>query len=248
MKKYKFDFNLDFSGAVRRIQNISRGAIHIKTCSLFAVLSSGFLFVPSEARANLIMGNLPAGGGGYTIATEAGNTFGAAVEFTPLSNVAFDSVTLWISGYNGLGGSLLYLSLLGDSSSYGFPFSGPAGTIATGSAAPNNGSDAAFTFNFGGQLSANTPYWLFLYLQVPNGGTGPDYGKFNCYWDGGGTTAGGVIINGSETYADGFSPGSIQSGAPAFSINSVPDATSTASLLALAAGCCLFARHQWRRN
>jgi hypothetical protein len=248
MKSKESCVGWDWSRAVRRLPCLSTPTVNanVKGFSLLAALAISFSFVASPARASMILGNLPDNGSGYEISTEAGNTFGAALEFTPLVNVGFDSVTLWISGYTGLDGSSLSLSLMADSSSDGLPFSGPAQTIISGSMTPNDGSDAAFTFNLGGQLKSNTPYWLFLYLQVPGGGFGPDYGKFNCQWDGGGTPVGDVVINGSETYVDGFSPSSFQSDAPAFSINSVPESTSTASLLALAAGCGLLARRHWR--
>lgn len=217
----------------------------VTTCLVFACIWATLL----EARANLILGNLPPGGAGYGISTESGNTFGAAVEFTPLSDVSFDNVTLWLSGYNGLDGSSLSLSLMNDNSVYGFPSKEPAATLATGSATPNDGSDAAFTFALSGQLQANTPYWLFLYLQVPGGGFGPNNGRFNCHWDGGGDTVGNVIIDGSEAFANDFLPSSFQTQAPAFALNTVPDHGATALLLALAIGCCmLFVRRYRSQN
>lgn len=235
-----------FDQAVRR-RHHAGPAIGLEIFSFCALLAASILLVPAAARANLLVGNLPAGGAGYAISTAAGNTFGRAVEFTPLQDGCFSSVTLWISGYNGLGGSTLSLALM-DTSADGFPVSGPGQTIADASAAPNDGTDAAFTFNMAGQLNANTPYWLFLYLQVPGGGIGPNYGNFNCYWDSGGTPTGDGVVNGSEAFVNGFYPPSFQSGAPAFSINSVPELPPTAALLAMAAGCCLIARHYWRRN
>lgn len=210
---------------------------------------ASLLAAPLDTNASLLIGNLTDGSSGALIATEAGNTFGSATEFTPSQNLAFDSTTLWISGYNGLDGSVLSLSLMADNSAYGLPFSGPAATIASATAAANDGSDAAFDFNLGGQLKANTPYWLFLYLEVPNGGFGENYGQYNCFWDGGGNPIGNVTINGSEVFADGFNPASFHSDAPAFALNSVPEQTSTALLLGLGlGGCALVRHHQLRRQ
>lgn len=214
----------------------------------FAAINCLNSLLPHAASATPIMGNLPAGSGGYGIATEAGNTFGVALEFTPQENVSFDNVTLWISGYTGLDGSSLQLSLMQDGSSVGFPFPGPATTISTGTAAPNGGADAALTFNVSGELQAYTPYWFFLYLQVPGGGFGPDYGLYNCLWDQGGVPLGDVLINGAEYFSDGFMPSSFQSDTPAFAINSVPDSAPTWVLLLGAAGGCLLARHFLNRR
>jgi hypothetical protein len=233
-----------FFRALRLIPSLSRELNRAG----FVGLSFLCILLPSDAMANLVVGDLPSGGRQFEISTEAGNTFGTAVEFTPLQNVDFGNVTLWLSGYTGLNGSSLVLSLMQDTSAEGLPFSGPGAAMATGSAAANNGSDAAFTFNLGGQLKASTPYWLFLYLQVPGGGVGPGYGQFNCYWDGGGAPVGDGVIDGSESFADGFYPSSLQSAAPAFSLNSVPELTSTALLLALAIGGCLLSRHHWRQD
>jgi hypothetical protein len=217
--------------------------IHRLVCLLAGVCLN--LLFPLESKANW-MGNLPGAGNGHSIATEAGNTFGTAAEFTPLQNIQFNSVTLWLSGYTGLDGSVLYLSVLNNYS--GTPFPQPGGTIAIGSAKPNDGSDGAVTFDLSGNLQASTQYWLFLYLWVPGGGFGPDYGLFNCYWDGGGKATDNVLVNGSEEYINGFSPGTYKSDAPAFAINSVPEVTSTASLLTLAGFGGLFARRFWARK
>jgi len=195
----------------------------------------GNLLLCGGMNATPIYGYLPSGSGGYAIGTEAGNTFGVAVEFTPQENVTFSSVTLWISGYTGLDGSSLQLSLMGDGSSIGFP-PGPASTIGTGTATANNGSDAAFAFSLAGELQARTAYWLFLYLEVPGGGSGANYGQFNCLWDQGGIPAGNVVIDGSEYFADGFLSSSFQTDAPAFGINSVPDEAPTAAMLIVSLG------------
>jgi hypothetical protein len=205
-----------------------------RLCLMIGIIG-GNLLLCGGMNATPIYGYLPSGSGGYAIGTEAGNTFGVAVEFTPQENVTFSSVTLWISGYTGLDGSSLQLSLMGDGSSIGFP-PGPASTIGTGTATANNGSDAAFAFSLAGELQARTAYWLFLYLEVPGGGSGANYGQFNCLWDQGGIPAGNVVIDGSEYFADGFLSSSFQTDAPAFGINSVPDEAPTAAMLIVSLG------------
>lgn len=206
-----------------------------------AILIAFLLAVSFETRGNMICGSLPNGDSPYTISTEAGNTFGTAVEFTPLVNVSFSSITLWISGYTGQDGSSLSLCLMSDGSSYGLP-AGPLITIASGTSAANGGADADLSFDLAGHLCADTPYWLFLYLAVPGGGFGPDMGKFNCNWDSGGTPFGNVDIDGSEAFANFFSPSSFQPTTPAFAIVSVPEPASTFWLLIFAAASCLL----WR--
>ncbi|MGA2245991.1 MAG: VPDSG-CTERM sorting domain-containing protein [Verrucomicrobiota bacterium] len=222
--------------------------VHKSRLCLIIAIISGSLLLCGGINASPIYGNLPTGSGGYEISTEAGNTFGVAAEFTPQENVTFSSITLWVSAYTGLDGSSLQLSLMQDGSSIGLPFPGPANTIGTGTAPANDGSDAAFAFSFAGQLQAHTPYWLFLYLQVPGGGFGTGYGQFNCRWDQGGTPTGNVVINGSESYADGFLPSSFQSEAPAFAINGVPDVASTAVMLIISFGSLVLVRRHLRGN
>jgi len=218
-----------------------------KSLSL-AVALIGYSELSCSTKASPIYGNLPAGSGTFGIATEAGNTFGIAVEFTPQVNVDFNCITLWLSGYTGLDGSSLQLSLMQDGSSIGFPFPGPATTVASGTAPANNGAEAAFNFSLQGQLQANTPYWLFLYLQVPNGGTGINYGNYNCLWNQGGDSTGNIVIDGSEEFADGFLPSSFQSDSPAFAINAVPEISSAGALLAISLGACFLARRQLGRR
>lgn len=199
--------------------------IHRLTLMAVSLFTLTLLTSRSAQAQTQTMGNPPAGSGsgGVLIATEDFNTEGYAVGFTPLQNVGFDSVTVWLNGYTGqslfpnwgVGGVTLSVNLMTDASSYSPPlwFSGPAAIIATAYAAPNNGSDAAFTVDLSGSLQANTPYWLFLYLEagLPDG--------YDCYWDLGGTPVGDVVINGSEHFEDG-SFSSLGSVAPAFALNS----------------------------
>ncbi len=207
-----------------------------ETFSSLQVLTVCVLVAPLGAKADTLLGNPPAGGGdsgGFSISTEADNTFGQAVEFTPLQDVSFDSVTLWLNGFTGRGldsgqiGVNLSLNLMTDASAYSPPIlaGGPAAVMASADAPPNDGSDAAFSFDLSGSLQANTPYWLFAYL-CPTGADPAD--AYNCYWDNAGTTAGDVDINGSAYFVDG-SFGALQSGAPAFAlISAVPEPSSPA--------------------
>jgi hypothetical protein len=226
----------DGSWAVKRALQLARQMVFAETSSILQVLTVFILVAPLGARADTLFGNLPASdgnSGGFSISTKADNTFGQAVEFTPLQDVSFDSVTLWLNGFTGRGlysgqiGVNLSLNLMTDGSSYSPPLppSGPAEVMATAYAPPNDGSDAAFTFDLSGSLQANTPYWLFAYLCT----TGVDpMDAYNCYWDNAGATAGDVDINGSAYFEDG-SFGALQSGAPAFALISVvPEPSSTA--------------------
>ncbi len=204
-------------------------------------------FAPYSSKANQVFGSLPSGNGGYGISTEGGNTFGVAVQFTTQQAVDFSSVTLWVSGYTGLDGSSLQLSLLQDTSSMGYSCSGPGNIISTATTAANSGADAAFNFSLSGQLQADTTYWLFLYLEVPGGGIGSDYGRFNCSWDRGGSSTGNITVNGSEDFADGFDSSSFDSDSPAFAFSAVPDLVSTGSAMAVSLGCLALYRFRLRQ-
>lgn len=212
------------SANFERMKGLSRAGTQLVLPSLLMVLTTLALVRPLTSRADIILGNLPSSTGntgGFAIGTEAANTFGWAVEFTPLQNISFDSVTLWVNGFTGKGadsgqvGANLSLNLMEDASTIGYPLPGPTAIIATAYAPPNDGSDAAFAFNLSGSLGANTPYWLFLYLGL----TGPNASDaYSCYWDSGGAPVGDVIVDGSDSFAVGsFEP---QSGSPAFALNS----------------------------
>jgi hypothetical protein len=193
-----------------------------------AFLTAILLSAGLDARAINIISTFPAGGGdGFYAGTDSpGNYWGGAVAFTPQQNYTLTSATVGLSGYDGSYGQLASLGIFSDISE---PYNTsmpdqPGGLLASGTVAPNDGSQANFTVDFSGGMTllANTTYWLFVQDASPNGWQ--FINGFN--WVGGGSPTGDAVYNGSELFAaSGFVP---SSATPAFSIDetfaSVPDA------------------------
>ena len=165
---------------------------------------------------------------------------GGAVGFTPDGNIDLSSVSLWLTGYTGQSGQTIHVSIWDNSpgSTDNHPW---APVLSLGSASPNNGSLAEFTFSSPSAnpyndpsgstvLSANTEYWL-----VVTAGAGPGNCTTDAGWVNGTTPTGNAIFDASETYnvnGGSFDPSSampafsINSDSP-FSINEVPEPGST---------------------
>jgi len=198
---------------------------------IFAVL---FLFITCMvAVADVpVFGNSTNSTSGFQVGIAGDNTFGAAIGFTPLENLSVTSVTLWLSGYNGL-------------STY---YSGPAGIVFTNQSyiigisgngtssgfnhpgielsplnvpAPNDGSLAPFTFTVPSgtlDLEANQEYWVFIYgITMPE-----SFLYYNSSdWVGGGTPTGDAIYDGAlSSFSADYTP---SSDIPAFTINVAPE-------------------------
>ena len=184
-----------------------------------ATLAAGLsLSVHADAP---IFGNSPGDGTGFSlVAYNSLSMSGGAVGFTPQNNFDVSSVTLWLSGYTGQFGQKVDVSIWG---SYNNAPSTPL--FYFGSATPNNGSLAAFTFSdptanpFDDPsgitaISANTEYWLVATAQGAPG----DYIE-GANWVGGSTPSGSLQFDGADNYdvyGGSFSP---SSALPAFALN-----------------------------
>jgi hypothetical protein len=186
-------------------------------CAVLLTLTSGLV-----AKASTIISNSPNGDDGFYIGTDSpGNYAGAAVAFTPLEDYTLTNASVELSGYDGTDGQLASLSIFSDMSE---PYNPdmphqPSEQLASGTVAPNDGSQASFTVDFSGELNltANTTYWLFVQDTSPNGWQGIN----GFTWVGGGDPTGDAAYNGSVAFVvSGFEP---SSDPPVFSI----DATST---------------------
>jgi len=179
--------------------------------ALLATLTTGLV-----TKASILIKNFPTSGGLYVGTDSPGNYEGAAVAFTPSEDCTLTNATVELSGYDGTYGQLASLSIFSDMSepdNTGMPHQ-PSEQLASGTVAPNDGSDASFTADFPGglNLTANTTYWLFVQDTSPNGWQGPN----GFYWVGGGEPTGDVAYDGSEAFiVSGFEP---SSDPPVFSI------------------------------
>jgi hypothetical protein len=194
-------------------------------------------------KAGPILGNGPVGGEAFSIAYEAGNTWGAAISFTTPQNVDLFSVTLWLTGYTGQNGQSICASIWNDANQLESFFPTQPGVKIADLITPssNDGSLAAFTFYDALQtpiLSGDTKYWLLVY------GTGSLSGS-SMKWVDGSSPTGGATFDGSEALAAGSfsSPGFTT---PAFTINSTSEIINSVpepSTLALALLGCGFVYH-----
>jgi hypothetical protein len=208
---------------------------HMKPPSLIPLFLAGALVLSSQAKADVVFGNSLTGEAAFQFAADGGIAGGGAVEFTPLEDVTFGSITVWLSGYTGLDmygrkNQSFYAGVWIDGHYPGSGNSQPVQQIASLQApSPNDGTAAAFTFiNSSGStvLSANTSYWLFIYESTS--------GSFNAgsvpQWLTGGPVSGKAVCNGSASFWNhSFTPSST---IPAFAFNSVPE-PGPCALLAL---------------
>jgi len=164
-----------------------------------------------------ILGNGPVAGSAFSIAYDAGNTWGAAISFTPPQDVVLFSVTLWLTGYTGQNGQSICASLWNDANQLESYFPSEPGVKIADLTTPssNDGSLAAFTFYDSLEtpiLAGDTKYWLLVY------GTGNLSGSSSKWVDGSSPT-GGATYDGSEALTLGsFSSAGFTT--PAFTINS----------------------------
>jgi len=178
-------------------------------CLVLAGLAAG-LAAGGEARATLILENLPGDETGMAISAGYYHTTGA-VGFTPLQDYRLASVTLWLSGYNEAQDAPV-IGIWSDAESFGSGMHQPGNPLAGGIgfasgpvsiATPpaNDGSLSPFYFNLAAPLDlrANTSYWLVLSSAGPY--LYPQSGHF--YWAGGSTPAGDSIYNGCRILYSG---------------------------------------------
>ncbi len=223
---------------------------------LFSILMGFVLNTVSEAQP-VLFGNSPNDETGFTMyAQSAANGSGGAVAFTPLQDLTFGSITVWLTGYTGLDlygqmNQSFYAGIYTDNSEYlGSPGFGTAENqpfqqiLSLNVPSPNDGSLAGFNFSNPFPeitLHADTTYWLFIYEN-----TGGSLNINNPpHWVGGGDFAGNAVYNGSDSFAFpvGFTPSSV---IPAFAINPVPEPGVTA-LIAVSFLCFCAWRCQWRK-
>jgi hypothetical protein len=193
---------------------------HAQIISIF--LTTTLLTTGLVTKAQSIISTFPAGGGGFFyVGTDApGNYFGGAVAFTPSENYTLTSASVELSGYTGAHGQIASLSIYSDLSEPNnatLP-NQPNELLASGTVAPNNGSEASFTVDFSGEMNllANDTYWLFVQDTSPNG-----WKAVNGFtWVGGGNPTGPAVYDGSAAFiVDGFYP---STASPAFSVDDAP--------------------------
>jgi hypothetical protein len=199
--------------------------IKLRTRIVPALLTASLLAASLAAEAQGILSSYPASSDsvGFNIGTDApGNYEGGAVAFTPEEDYTLTSVIVELSAYDGSEGQLARTGIFSDlSEPYNTVMPDQLGNmLATGTVAPNDGSEASFTVEYPGGLniSAGTMYWLFVEDTSPNGWEGPN--GFN--WITGGTPTGAAAYDGSEAFnISGFSP---DTDPPAFTIDATPTA------------------------
>jgi hypothetical protein len=187
-----------------RVQTIVKGNL------LFLVLLFLLLFAGLTARADMpAFGNTTNGAGTAIIvgSLDGYNPEQGVVAFTPLTNFALTSVTVWLTGYNGQNGQNFSMSLYTNNYFYN-------AVVYFNVPLPNDGTTAAFTFtNPSGAtvLQTNQEYWLF----ITGYGTSADT---SANWLDGTTPGGDAVYYGAEagTNAEYVSISAI----PAFTINS----------------------------
>lgn len=203
----------------------------------FLVISFLF-FLSLSAKADVpVFGNSPDGGTGFSISVLGQlSSSGGAVEFTPQENIYVDSVTLWLSDYNGQHGQTIIAGIYNNNDDHAFN-PGTATNypwqqiLSFSSPAPNDGSQEPFTFsnptgtpiyNPTGStlLSAGTPYWLVVTAEAKQEGNNM---AVAASWVGGGTPTGEASYDGSDTYNVYGSSYDSCSVLPAFTINIVPE-------------------------
>jgi hypothetical protein len=189
-----------------------------KTGFVFGVALLVTLAAGPVAKASIIISNFPTSGGMYVGTDAPGNYEGAAVSFTPSEDCTLSNASVVLSGYDGTYGQLASLSIFSDLSE---PYNTdmphqPLEQLASGTVAPNDGSEASFAVDFSGGLNllANNTYWLFVQDTSPNGWQAPN----GFTWVGGGDPTGSAAYDGSVAFiVSGFYP---STDPPVFSIES----------------------------
>jgi hypothetical protein len=200
-------------------------ASNIKSCARItpAFLAAFLLTGSLAAEAQDILSTYPASSDSvsFNIGTDSASDYeGAAIGFSPEQYCTLTSATVELSGYNGVYGQLASLSIYSDLSepdNTTMPDQ-PGIMLASGTVAPNDGSEASFTVEFPGgvSLAADTIYWLFVQDTSPNGWQAPN--NFN--WITGGDPTGAANYDGAEAFVvSGFYP---DTDPPAFSIDATP--------------------------
>jgi hypothetical protein len=170
---------------------------------------------------------------------ESWNTFLSGVEFTPqqncsLSDIMLENITYSDNVLSPQDGTL-ELCLAADAYSASAPVHEPGQTIATAGAAINsmlNTVNSEYYFNLSASLQANTEYWLWIYVQSPDG-----YNQVSGSWSGiysiqsvGSSCALEVTIDGTIAGANGWNASSYQAVDEA-TIIPVPEATPNRLLI-----------------
>jgi hypothetical protein len=185
---------------------------------------------------------------------EAWNTSLSAIELSPQQSFSFSGLTLQVTDFQDelpIGeqqNSTLELSLAYDSYQYDYSTQQwvdevqPGATISSATATINSSTGSSYYFDLSGSLQAGVSYWLWIYIQTPDGNEG-----VHADWDGGQSIqsigAAGpeeILINGYETAVDGFNSPSTQVN-QLVTITSVPEPGTTGLVaVALLIGAVLF--------
>jgi hypothetical protein len=194
---------------------VSIKVLSVKGCLKILGALVWFAFCVSAKADRPVFGNHPNGGGpAYNLAWYDYMSSGGEVGFTPYADMTISSVTVWLTGYDGADGLTFDAAIYNNF--YGQPDFEIANLITP---APNDGSDAAFTFadsSGSTMLDADQEYWLLIYAS----GTNPSE-PVGATWDTGGTPCGNAFYDGSQGFNESYS------GTPAFSLNTVPEPGST---------------------
>ena len=157
---------------------------------------------------------------GYGFGIEAWNTFSSGIEFTPQQDCSFNDIILKNIQYSDSAvppqNGTLILCLAAEDVLNSQTYNLPGPTISTAGATINPSLNNFFTseyvFNMSASMQANTEYWLWIYVQSPDG-----YNQVHGTWDGiysiqsiGSSSALNVTIDGSIGGADGWDSSSYQ--------------------------------------
>jgi len=185
---------------------------------------------------------------------EAWNTSLSAVELTPQQSFSFSGLTLQVTDFQDelpisqQGNSTLMLSLAYDSYQYNPSTQQwvdevqPGATISSSTATINSSTGSSYYFDLSGSLQAGVAYWLWIYIQTPDGNEGvyADWNGGKSIQNIGASSSEEILINGYETAVDGFNSPSTPLN-QTLTISAVPEPGTTGLLaVALVVGAVLF--------
>jgi len=193
-----------------------------------------------SVAAMVLMGVFPfnqcLGQGELGFGVEAWNSFLSAEEFSPQQNFSFSGLTLQVTDFQDAlpiseqENSTLVLSLASDSYQYDPATQQwvdevqPGATISSATATINSSTGSSYNFDISGSLQAGVAYWLWIYIQTPDGSesVSADWCGVESIQSIGASGSEEVLINGYETAVDVFNNPSTPVD-QFFTISSVPE-------------------------